>query len=273
MFTPQEESRSNHGKNRPDPAQDTAENQQEQRDQQEQQTPRTPQAKKALFVVTAADTWTLKDGEKHPTGFWGEELAVPHKIFTEAGWHVTIATPGGVAPTVDQLSLGLAGGSPRKRKMVREYLVAIDAQLKTPTPLEQINHEDFDLVFYPGGHGPMEDLAYDETSGALLASRVASDQPLALLCHGPAAILAAGAKGENPFAGRKMTALSNKEEKLNIFGWKAQWYLEDALTEAGVEFSAGFPLRPNVVVDGNLYTGQNPQSSEKLAQRLIEDLS
>lgn len=228
-----------------------------------------------LYVISAADRWTLNDGTVHPSGYWAEEVAVPHRIFTEAGWDITIATPGGRAPTLDRLSLGLAGGTPGKRRAVEAYLEGIEGALDHPVALDSVDADDFDLVFYPGGHGPMEDLAYDATSGALLADRLASGRPLALLCHAPAAILAAtGPDGASPFAGRRMTGLSNREELLNRFARKAPWLLEDRLKEAGVEYSKGLiPLRPHIVVDGGLYTGQNPQSSEKLAERLVADIT
>jgi putative intracellular protease/amidase len=229
---------------------------------------------KVLMVISAADRWTLNDGTVHPSGYWAEEVAMPHRIFTEAGWGVTVATPGGKVPTLDQLSLGIAGGMPWTRRKVKRYLRRIQDVLGHPVSLDTVAPDDFDVIFYPGGHGPMEDLAYDKTSGALLAHRLASGQPLALLCHAPAAILAAtGPGGTSPFAGRKMTGLSNREELLNRFAKKAPWLLEDRLKEAGVDYSKGFPLRPHVVVDGNLYTGQNPQSSEKLAQRLVADIA
>ncbi|OBA84397.1 transcriptional regulator [Mycobacterium sp. 1164966.3] len=230
---------------------------------------------KVLMVVSAADRWTLNDGTVHPSGYWAEEVAMPHRIFSEAGWDITIATPGGKAPTLDQLSLGISGGMPWKRSKVKRYLNSIETALATPVPLDAVDPDDFDLIFYPGGHGPMEDLAYDQTSGALLANRLSSGKPLALLCHAPAAILAAGGPdGKSPFAGRRMTGLSNREELLNRFAKKAPWLLEDKLKEAGVEYSkALLPLRPYVVVDGNLYTGQNPQSSEKLAERLVADVN
>ncbi|TQM33493.1 type 1 glutamine amidotransferase domain-containing protein [Nocardia bhagyanarayanae] len=229
---------------------------------------------KVLFVISAADRWTLNDGTVHPSGFWAEEVAVPHRIFTEAGWDITVATPGGKAPTLDHLSLGIAGGMPWKRRDVKRYLDDIETVLATPVPLDTVDADAFDVVFYPGGHGPMEDLAYDETSGALLANRLASGKPLALLCHAPAAILAATAPdGTSPFAGYRMTGLSNREELLNRFARKAPWLLEDRLKEAGVEYSkALIPLRPHIVVDRNLYTGQNPQSSEELAERLVADV-
>jgi putative intracellular protease/amidase len=228
---------------------------------------------KVLMVISAADRWTLNDGTVHPSGYWAEEVAVPYGLFSEAGWDITVATPGGKAPTLDQLSLGISGGLPWKRRGVKRYLDSIQTVLEHPVPLDTVNPDDFEVVFYPGGHGPMEDLAYDRTSGALLTHRLASGRPLALLCHAPAAILAAtGPDGKSPFAGRRMTGLSNREELLNRFAKKAPWLLEDKLKEAGVVYSKGFPLRPHTVVDGNLYTGQNPQSSEKLAERLVADV-
>lgn len=228
-----------------------------------------------LFVVTAAEVWTLADGTLHPTGYWAEELAEPHRLFSEAGWDITVATPGGKTPTLDRLSLGVAGGSKAKRRRIEAYLESISGQLDHPVPLDQIDETQYDLVFYPGGHGPMEDLAFDETSGALLTRRLHSGKPLALLCHAPAAILAArNPDGSSPFAGYRMTGLSNVEERLNSFAWKAKWLLEDKLVEAGVDYQKGLvPLRPYVVVDRNLYTGQNPASADALAERLVADLT
>ena len=182
--------------------------------------------------------------------------------------------PGGKVPTLDRLSLGLSGGLPTKTRRIETKLDQLAPVLSTPANLSDVDAAAFDLVFYPGGHGPMEDLAYDKTSGSLLANRLASGKPLALLCHAPAAILAATAPdGSSPFAGYQMTGLSNREELLNRFAKKAPWLLEDKLKETGVDYVKGrLPLRPFIVVDGNLYTGQNPQSSEKLAEQLVADL-
>ena len=182
--------------------------------------------KRILFVVTAASKWTLKDGTEHPTGYWAEELAEPHRIFSEAGGGTEIATPGGVAPTLDELSLGVAGGLPRRRRDMRSYLEGIQGSLDHPLALVDVNEADFDLVFYPGGHGPMEDLAFDADSGALLERRLGAGRPLALLCHAPAAVLAArSADGTNAFAGRRMTGLSNVEAK---WGSGGHWRVGDA---------------------------------------------
>ncbi|MFF0384366.1 type 1 glutamine amidotransferase domain-containing protein [Streptomyces sp. NPDC004286] len=230
---------------------------------------------KVLFVVSAADHWTLNDGTRHPSGYWGEELAMPHKIFSEAGWEITIATPGGKPPTLDRLSMSRTAGLPGKLREVSRYLTSIQAELDSPLPLDGVHPAEYDLVFYPGGHGPMEDLAHDEVSGALLTRVLHSGRPLALLCHAPAATLASrNADGSWPFAGYRMTGLSNTEENLNSFGRKAPWLLEDRLRELGADYGkARLPLLPYVVVDRNLYTGQNPVSSERLAKRLVSDLS
>ncbi|GAA4836644.1 type 1 glutamine amidotransferase domain-containing protein [Kitasatospora terrestris] len=230
---------------------------------------------RVLFVVTAADTWTLKDGSKHPTGFWGEELAVPHRIFSGAGWEAVIATPGGKRPTLDRISMGRTAGLPGTLREVADHLATIQGELRSPASIGDVDPDDFDLVFYPGGHGPMEDLSHDEVSGALLTARLASGRPLALLCHGPAALLAArNDDGSWPFAGHRVTALSNVEEKLTGFGRKAPWYLEDRLRESGADYAKGaLPLVPHIEVDRALYTGQNPGSSRRLANRLVADLS
>src|SRR5688572_29922358 len=143
-----------------------------------------------LMVLSAADHWPLSDGTSHPTGVWAEEFVVPYTTFADAGWEIVIATPGGQAPTVDRLSLGIAGGLPAKRRQLQAKLDELAPVLAHPANLSEVDPDEFDLVFYPGGHGPMEDLAVDETSGVLLTHRLASGKPLALLCHGPAAVLA-----------------------------------------------------------------------------------
>lgn len=115
----------------------------------------------------------------------------------------------------------------------------------------------------------------DETSGGILARRVQDNTPVALLCHAPAAVLAAeNETGGSPFAGRKMTGFSNDEERASGLAEKAKWLLEDKLVELGVDYEkAQEPYSPHVTVDGALYSGQNPSSSQQLAERLVADLS
>ena len=229
---------------------------------------------KVLMVVSAADHWTLNDGTLHPTGFWAEELVTPYSIFTDAGWGIDVATPGGVAPTVDQASLDEGAGDADTLREVKAKLGKLQPVLAKPLSLEDVDAADYDLVFYPGGHGPMEDLAVNETSARILNQRMADNTPVALLCHAPAAVLATeNAPGGSPFAGRKMTGFSNDEERAGGLADKAPWLLEDRLVALGAEYEkAPEPWASYVTVDGNLYTGQNPTSSRELAQRLVKDL-
>ncbi|MCW2855533.1 MAG: hypothetical protein JWR52_1148 [Marmoricola sp.] len=226
-----------------------------------------------LIVVSAADSWTLKDGSKHPTGYWAEELVQPLQIFSAAGWAITVATPRGVAPTIDKASLGIFGGLPSKTRELAAYLASQGELLSKPKVLSDVKVTDFDVVFYPGGHGPMEDLAVDPDSGQLLSEALRSGMPVALLCHAPAAAFAShNPDGSWPFEGYRMTGLSNVEERLNGLVGKAEWLLEDRLIEMGARYVKGkVPLAPFMTVDRNLYTAQNPASSAKLARRLVAD--
>jgi len=224
-----------------------------------------------LFVVSAADHWTLNDGTKHPTGFWAEELAEPHRLFTEAGYSITIATPDGVAPTVDQgsLSAQAAGGDDRVAELTA-YLESLTA-LKSPASIADVTVADYDVVFYPGGHGPMEDLAVDTTSGQIMTDTIASGRILGVLCHAPAALLAAeAADGTWPFLGYTMTGFTDAEEALGGLAPKAKWLVQARLTELGAAFVEGPSFGEHIEIDRNLYTGQNPASSVALAQSIID---
>ena len=227
------------------------------------------------MVVSAADHWTRNDGTHHPTGFWTEELVTPYSVFTEAGWDIDVATPGGIAPTVDQASLDEGGGDADTLQEVKAKLEELQPVLAKPLSLDNVKAADYDLVFYPGGHGPMEDLAVNEVSGRILIERMADNAPVALLCHAPAAVLATeNAPGGSPFAGRSMTGFSNDEERAAGLADKAPWFLEDRLVDLRVQYDkAPEPWASYVTVDGNLYTGQNPSSSRELAERLVKDLA
>lgn len=225
-----------------------------------------------LFVVSAAQGWTLADGTVHPTGFWAEELAEPHRLFTEAGWEITIATPGAVKPTVDAGSLApqAAGGEDRAAEL-EAYLASIDDRLASVVDVESVRATDFDAVFYPGGHAPMEDLAVDTTSGALMTAALDEGIPLAVLCHAPAALLAARRQdGSWPFAGYRMTSFTDEEERIGGLADKARWLVETELVGRGADFVGGAPFEPNVQQDRGLFTGQNPSSSVQLAQAVID---
>ncbi|MHA6758516.1 type 1 glutamine amidotransferase domain-containing protein [Streptacidiphilus sp. PAMC 29251] len=225
-----------------------------------------------LFVVTGATGWTLADGTTHPTGYWAEELAEPHRIFREADFDITVATPGGVVPTVDQGSLSAqANGGQERADAIAGYLESIRFELEEPHALEKVELDHYDIVFYPGGHGPMEDLAVNEVSGKLLTKALDAGTPIGILCHAPAALLAARREdGSWPFAGYRMTAFTNAEERAAGLADKAKWLLQDRLEELGADFDEGPAFAGHTVTDRTLYTGQNPASSGELARTLIE---
>jgi putative intracellular protease/amidase len=230
-----------------------------------------------LLVVTGANVWTLKDGTKHPTGYWAAEFIHPHQVFTRAGYDITIATPGGVSPTVDQISLrvDLNGGDQANVDAQRKYIADLGDVLAKPARLEDLNPADFDAVYVSGGHGPMEDLADNPAIGAIFAAMYPDQRKaVAADCHGVGALLPArNADGSWPFAGKKMTGFTNEEETDFGFGDKAKWLLETRLRESGAVFEGGPAFAPTVVVDGNLITGQNPASAEPSAEAVVAYLS
>ncbi|GAA0796137.1 peptidase [Spirilliplanes yamanashiensis] len=215
-------------------------------------------------MLTGADHWTLADGTRHPTGFWAEEVTVPYEAFTAAGHEVVVATPGGVVPTVDDGSL-----------TDDTVATAVEAmtELRRPIALADVRLGDYAAVYYPGGHGPMEDLATDAESGRLLGEALASGRPLGVVCHGPAALLATGADGASPFAGYRLTGFSNAEETQGGLAPRAPWLLQDRLAGLGADVVVAEPWAPHVVVDRNLVTGQNPASSAGVAEEMLRALA
>jgi putative intracellular protease/amidase len=228
---------------------------------------------KILFVVTATSYWTLSDGTRHPTGYWAEEFAAPYSAFSAAGHDIVVATPSGVVPYVDVMSLrpSMAGGEEAARQL--EDVLRSAEELRRPIELADARLDDYDAVYYPGGHGPMEDLWRDADSGRLLEAALASGKPLAIVCHAPAALLATRRHGVSPFAGYRVTAFTNDEEDAVGLRAKAPWTAEDELIKLGVDFVRGDIWKPFTVVDRNLYTGQNPASAGPLAEELLKALT
>ncbi|MEE6258655.1 type 1 glutamine amidotransferase domain-containing protein [Plantactinospora sonchi] len=228
---------------------------------------------KILFVMTGADHWTLADGERHPTGYWGEEFAAPYRALTAAGYEVVVATPGGVVPTVDQASLAphLNGGQQGADAVVA--LLDEAEVLRRPIRLADVDPADYAAVFYPGGHGPMEDLSGDAESARVITETLDSGRPLALVCHGVAALLATETPDRvSPLHGYQVTGFTRNEETQTGLADRARWLLQDRLVALGVRFSEGDAWAPHVVTDRNLITGQNPASSARLAATLVERL-
>ena len=231
---------------------------------------------KVLMPVTGATAWTLADGSAHPTGFWAEELVAAHDTFRDAGWEVTIATPRGVAPRVDANSLSpeYTGLDEAGIDRLRRYLDDLGAELQTPSALESVAADGFDLVFLPGGHGPMEDLAVSPEMGALLIEMLDGGKIVAAVCHASAALLSAErADGTWAFDGYRVTGFSNAEEEAIGLAPKAPWLLEDRLRERGGLYESGEMWAPYLVTDRNLHTGQNPASSGPLAEQLVASVS
>ena len=217
-----------------------------------------------LFVVTAARTWTLADGTAHPTGYWAEELLAPYELLTAAGHDVSFATPGGIAPVADAGSL---------RDGDADAIAAIDG-LASPLALADVDPAAYDAVYYPGGHGPMQDLATDADSAALIAATIAGGRPLAAVCHGLAALLPSrDAEGRPVVAGRTITGFSDEEERIGGLADRAPFLLESSLRELGADIAVAEPWSDHVVVDGRLITGQNPQSSASAAAALVAALA
>ena len=228
---------------------------------------------KILFVMTGASYWTLRDGTRHPTGYWAEEFTAPYGALTGAGHEIVVATPGGVVPHVDVMSLRPAMAGGEQAALEQEGVIRGAGELRRPVALATARLEDYDAVYYPGGHGPMEDLWQDADSGRLLTAALASGMPLAVVCHAPVALLATRRDGVSPFAGYRVTAYTNDEEEAVGLASRARWLAEDELVAMGVEFSRGEVWKPYTVVDRNLYTGQNPASAGPLAERLLSGLS
>ncbi|MBV9310388.1 MAG: type 1 glutamine amidotransferase domain-containing protein [Solirubrobacterales bacterium] len=231
---------------------------------------------KVLMVLTGADTWTMKDGTPHPTGFWLEEFVRPHKTFTEAGFDVSIATPQGRTPTVDPLSLDLSYNHNDQSEVdsLKAYLDALTAELSNTLVLGDVDPADYDVMFVVGGHGPMQDLAVDPDIGALMGSILDDDtKVLAAVCHGPASFLSAhDADGKWLFKGRRLTGFSNEEETMATFSGNAPWLLQDRLRLAGAIYEEGPAYEPHAVTDGNLVTGQQNYSAQATADAVMKAL-
>lgn len=224
---------------------------------------------KILLVLTSHDR--LGDtGEK--TGFWLEELAAPYYAFVDAGAQVTLASPRGGQPPLDPKSNETAFQTDTTRRFEADATAV--AALATTRKLVDVEVADFDAVFYPGGHGPLWDLAQDRTSIALIEKTVASGKPVALVCHAPGVLRhVKGVDGKPLVNGKTVTGFSNAEEEAVGLTKIVPFLVEDMLKANGGIYSSGADWQSHVAVDGLLITGQNPGSSEATARALLKQLS
>ncbi|PRY65207.1 putative intracellular protease/amidase [Vreelandella songnenensis] len=224
---------------------------------------------KILVVVTSHDK--LGDtGNK--TGFWLEELAAPYYTFIDAGAELTLASPEGGQPPLDPSS----NAPDAQTDATNRFQADLDAQkaLANTHKLADMNIAEFDAVFYPGGHGPLWDLAESATSVRLIEDALAANKPVATVCHAPGVLRhVKGSDGKPVVAGRKVTGFSNSEEEAVGLTKVVPFLVEDMLKENGGEYSKGDDWSSYVLVDGLLITGQNPGSSEATAEALLKKLA
>lgn len=216
--------------------------------------------KNILMVVTNVAVM----GETHPTGLWLEEFALPYLAFAQAGYRVVVASPAGGKIPLDPNST--AEGIPA------QWQPAL-AVLEDSVLLAEQTEAEFDAIVLPGGHGPMFDLATDPTLAALLTQFMESGKVVGAVCHGPAALVSAvRSDGQSILANRNVTGFSNQEEVATTLDALVPFLLEDKLKELGAQYANKEAWQEHVVSDGNLITGQNPQSSALFAQTIVNKL-
>ena len=218
-----------------------------------------------LMVLTSHDR--LGDTGKK-TGFWLEEFAAPYYVFKDAGAESTLASPRGGQPPLDPKSDEPEAQTEATTRFRTD--AASSAALARTLPLAAVDPSRFDAVFYPGGHGPMWDLAESDESARLIESFARADKPVAAVCHAPAALRhVKGTDGRPLVDGKQVTGFTNSEEEGVGLTHVVPFLLEDMLRQAGAQFVRGPDWQPHVVTDGRLVTGQNPASSEAAARALL----
>lgn len=222
-----------------------------------------------ILMVLTSHAELGDTGEK--TGFWLEEFAAPYYVLKDAGHDITLASPKGGQPPLDPKSDAPDAQTDATRRFKADD--AAQAQLAATEVLGEIDPAGFDGVFYPGGHGPLWDLAEDVDSKALIEATIAAGKPVALVCHAPAALKNVTTPDGAPLVrGRQVTGFTNGEEAAVKLTDVVPFLLEDMLKAKGGDYSKGPDFQPYVVTDGLLITGQNPPSSEPAAEALLKAL-
>ncbi len=223
---------------------------------------------KILFVLTSHSELG-NSGKK--TGFWIEEFATPYYVLADAGADITIASPKGGQPPVDPESELADAQSPATERFYKDNIL-ID-KVAYSLKLSVIKQDDYDAVFYPGGHGPLWDLVNDKDSIKLIEAFYNNQKPIAFVCHAPAALMNVKAENGEPLVkGKHLTSFSNTEEEAVKLTKVVPFLLEDELIKNGAIYSKGGNWAAYVKQDGLLITGQNPASSEAVAALLLETL-
>ncbi|WP_313483811.1 type 1 glutamine amidotransferase domain-containing protein [Acinetobacter variabilis] len=221
---------------------------------------------KILIVLTSHDQLG-ETGKK--TGFWLEELAAPYYTFIDAGADVTLASPAGGQPPLDPKS-NEPDAQTETTKRFEADEVAMQALANTHK-LSEVLNQDFDAVFYPGGHGPLWDLANDQNSISLIEQTLQANKPVALVCHAPGVLRdVKNAEGRPIVEGKSVTGFSNTEEDGVGLTDIVPFLVEDTLKEKGGQYSKAEDWQVHVQQDGLLITGQNPASSAATAEALLK---
>jgi putative intracellular protease/amidase len=220
---------------------------------------------KILLVLTSHDQL---GNTGHKTGFWLEEFASPYYVFKDAGAQITLASPKGGQPPIDPKS----DAPDAQTAATRRFAEDAEAQqlLATSLPLAQVRAEDFDALFYPGGHGPLWDLAEDASSIALIEHFIALGKPVGAVCHAPGVLRHVKAADGTPLVrGKRVTGFSNSEEDAVALTDVVPFLVEDMLKAHGGVYGRAADWHSHVEVDGLLVTGQNPASSDASAEALL----
>ena len=223
---------------------------------------------KILMVLTSHDQLG-NTGAK--TGFWLEEFAAPYYVFKDAGADVTLASPQGGQPPLDPKSDDPGAQTDATRRLKAD--AAAQKQLASTQRLADVNAADYDAVFYPGGHGPLWDLAEDAHSIALIEATLNAGKPVAAVCHAPAVLRhPKGKDGQPVVKGKNVTGFTNTEEAAVGLTEVVPFLVEDMLKANGGHYAKLGDWQPYAITDGLLITGQNPASSEPAAHALLKKL-
>ena len=225
--------------------------------------------KHVLFVLTSHEDL---GNTGHKTGFWIEEFAAPYYLLKDKGVKITLASPKGGQPPIDPNSAAENAATDATKRFDSDS--ETKEVLSKTIPLAKINQSDYDAVFYPGGHGPLWDLSEDKNSIALIESFYSNNKPVAAVCHAPAVFKnTKGNDGNALVNGKKVTCFSNTEEAAVQLTDIVPFLVEDMLQANGGIFSKLEDWQPYAVEDGLLITGQNPASSELVAEMLLKKLN
>ena len=220
---------------------------------------------KILIVLTSHDT--LGDTGKK-TGFWLEEFAAPYYVFKDAGADITLASPKGGQPPIDPSSDNTDAQTDDTRRFKDDP--ETQKHLATTLKLSDVTEDGFDAIFYPGGHGPLWDLAENADSKRLIEAFAAADLPVGAVCHAPAVFRhTQGADGKPLVSGRRVTGFTNSEEEAVGLTHVVPFLVEDMLKANGGQYEKGADWASFVLRDGKLVTGQNPASSAAAAQEIL----